>query len=143
MSTENTQQQGGGNKDAEKFKKNYEKFMTLMSGKGNVFKNKVPNSQVDDVIEEMLEENRVAAKEAFKTKGKALLLKKVEFDKFIKAQEAATAKAILEKQKEFNTEIEALFNEIENIDSLAASMASVLKEVGGAATKEETPESTS
>ena len=130
MSTENTvQSQQDGGKDAKRFDQNLKKFMSLFSGKANPFKNKIPNSEVSGFFDEMLEENRQEVIERFKVKGKALILKKVQFDKFVKEEQAKTEKAILEKKKEFSKEMEALFQEMESIDELAKGVADVIDDI--------------
>lgn len=126
------QQQGqDNNKEAKKYEQNFKKFMLLFGNDQSVFKNKIPNSQVQIAVDEMLKENREDAVKSFKTKGKALLIKKVEFDKFQKQKQAEFDKAILEKKKELNKEFEALFNEIENVDKLGSEMIAAMKELAG------------
>jgi len=97
---------------------NEKKLVALMKGSTKLLKSKVANSEVADLVEELISEKRAEMAVTFKEKAKALINSKMAFNKFIREKEKEFEKAVSEKLKEFNTEMETLFGLVENIDSL-------------------------
>ena len=112
------QQQGEGEKISKKFDANIKKLVAMFSGEKAFKSAKVPNSELNAVIEELTKERKEELIKAFKTKATGLLNSKVTFDKFVKEEEQKVKNAINNKKKEFNKEMEECFKMIENIESL-------------------------
>lgn len=113
------QQEGGeANKVDKKFNENIQKLVAVFKG-DQVFKRvSIPNGQAADIIEELMAEEREAAKKAFKEKAAKLIKSKVEFDKFVKQKEKELQDAITNKKKEFNKEMDECFGLLENVNKL-------------------------
>lgn len=124
---EKEQQQDSG-KIEKKFQENLSKLMGLLKGNEQVFKEKVPNEDMDLIIEELIKERKEKTIEEFKKKASNILDKKVEFDKFVKQKESELKSAINNKRKEFSKEMEDCFNLVENINSLHQQYKNSLKE---------------
>ena len=118
--SENAQdlQQGGEGKEAAKFEKNFSKLVALFKGK-KVFKgSKVGEEDLDSVLDELVKEEKQQVITEFKEGAKKIIKSNRDFNKFVKDQQAAMDKAINEKRKELNKEMEALFGKVEKIENI-------------------------
>lgn len=138
QSTNNSAEQGGNdsNKVEKQFNELRRKFLTIFNGDEKVFRSKIPNGQVADLVNEMLKENREEVQVRLKTKGKALIIAWADFSKFEKQKKAELEKAMTDKKKEYIKQLQDFFGEIENVDTLAKEMIAAL-------TVEETTDDTS
>lgn len=117
------------NKIEKKFNENMRKLVALMGGEKRIpgKRNVVKNDDVSDIVEEMLAERKEAAKVKFKASAGALIEKKVEFEAFIKAEQKKLEAVILKKREEFNKEMDNLFAEVEDINTLRKNFEDTLK----------------
>lgn len=113
------QQEGGeAGKVEKRFTANMQKLVAIFKGDGAFKKVSIPNGESAAIIEELMAEEREAAKKSFKEKAAKLIKSKVEFDKFVKQKEKELQDAIVNKKKDFNKEMEECFSLLENIDKL-------------------------
>lgn len=113
------QQEGGeSNKVDKRFNENLQKLVAIFKGEQVFKKTAIPNSESAAIIEELMAEEREAAKKAFKEKAGKLIKSKVEFDKFVKQKEKELQDAITNKKKDFNKEMEECFSLLENVNKL-------------------------
>jgi hypothetical protein len=120
-------QQGGGNKDHQKFLNNFKKLIALFSGELIFKKDKLNQDGLNEVLEELTKEKRDALKAEFKKRALALIERKQEFDRFSKAEQDKANKAILEKEKEFTKEMESIFGLVEKIGTIEQEYYNTLK----------------
>lgn len=113
--------QEGGDKVAKQYEANIAKLVALMSGSQVFKKPKVKTSEVDNIIEELVAERTENIKKEFKEKASKLIDAKVEFDRFVKQKEKEFQDAITNKKKEFNKEMDSVFNLLESIDEIKKS----------------------
>ncbi len=140
---ENVQQnqgQGDAGKVEKKFEQNMHKLMALLKGDEKAFKTKVPNGEIEEVIQEMLKDRRAATIKTFKEKASAILDSHVEFNKFCKQKEKEFKDSIVNKKKEFSKQMEECFNLIENMDTLAKDYKGSLTELSAGTSEDETSE---
>ena len=113
-------------KEQKKTQKSYETAMNnafaLMKGDKN-FKvvSKIPNDEVDKLIEELTKEQVEEKREEFKTKMKALFKKRVEFENLIEQKTKEFNGVITGKMKEFTKEVSEVVNIIQDINQIRAS----------------------
>ena len=122
VKTQETQEQTLG-KESQKIQDNYKKAMdnlvAIFRGEANLAINKkIPNSEVDNLIQEVLQEEVDAKKANFKERAKKLLKSKVEYEQFIKQKEQEFQKVKDEKTKEFTKEANELIGIVESIGTL-------------------------
>jgi len=118
------------NKDKIAFNKALKQLENLFNGDKKAFKKaKVKNNELDELAQSILAEDREEAKVRVKAKTKALLIKKAEYDAFIRKQDKEMEAARLEKMKEFTKEMQDLAQDIENIDALSESFANTFRQL--------------
>ena len=122
VKTQETQEQTLG-KESQKIQDNYKRAMdnlvAIFRGEANLAINKkIPNSEVDNLIQEVLQEEVDAKKANFKERAKKLLKSKVEYEQFIKQKEQEFQKVKDEKTKEFTKEANELIGIVESIGTL-------------------------
>ena len=101
------------NKESKKIKDNYDKAMNnlvaIFKGESNLaVTKKIPNSEIDTLINEVLKEEVEEKKKDFKERAKKLMKSKVAYEQFIKQKEQEFQKAKDEKTKEFTKEANEL-----------------------------------
>ena len=111
------------NKESKKIKDNYDKAMNnlvaIFKGESNLaVTKKIPNSEIDILINEVLKEEVEEKKKDFKEKAKKLMKSKVAYEQFIKQKEQEFQKAKDEKTKEFTKEANELIGIVESIGTL-------------------------
>ena len=111
------------NKESKKIKDNYDKAMNnlvaIFKGENNLaVTKKIPNSEIDTLINEVLKEEVEEKKKDFKEKAKKLMKSKVAYEQFIKQKEQEFQKAKDEKTKEFTKEANELIGIVESIGTL-------------------------
>ena len=111
------------NKESQKIQENYKKAMgnlvAIFKGESNLtVSKKIPNSEIDNLIQEVLQEEVNEKKQNFKDRAKKLLKSKVEYEQFIKQKEQEFQKAKDEKTKEFTREANELIGIVESIGTL-------------------------
>ena len=111
------------NKESKKIKENYEKAMgnlvAIFKGENNLaITKKIPNSDIDTLINEVLKEEVEEKKKDFKERAKKLMKSKVAYEQFIKQKEQEFQKAKDEKTKEFTKEANELIGIVESIGTL-------------------------
>ena len=79
---------------------------------------KIPNSEIDSLIQEVLQEEVDTKKADFKERAKKLLKSKVAYEQFIKQKEQEFQKVKDEKTKEFTKEANELIGIVESIGTL-------------------------
>lgn len=97
MSEEIKDQQEQGNKVKKQFDKNFTTLVALMRGEANMRKPKVPNGDVQDIVEQLIAERREEVIMEFKTKAKAAIEEKIKFDQEVKKAREECEKVITEK----------------------------------------------
>lgn len=112
------EEQGETGKIAKRFDNNINKLKSVFKGEEAFKKASIPNSEVGELVDELIKEEKDKLKASFKEKAANLLKKKVEFDKFIKQKEKEFQDAVTNKKKEFNKEMEDTFALLENIEKL-------------------------
>ena len=122
LETQETQEQNLG-KESQKIQDNYKKAMgnlvAIFKGESNLATSKkIPNSEVENLIQEVLQEEVDAKKQNFKDRAKKLLKSKVEYEQFIKQKEQEFQKVKDEKTKEFTKEANELIGIVESIGTL-------------------------
>lgn len=122
-------EQSSQDKIGKAFEANFKKLVALMGGKGNLKKPSIPNDEVGDIITELLQEERAAIIDKFKTDAKGLLKAKLEFDKECKKAEETYINTVNTKKKEFTEKMVDLFKALENINGIEASYYTSVKEV--------------
>lgn len=128
MSTENTESQSKEEKKvAAAYDNALNKAFALLGGKNFKPVANIPSDGMEAVMEEFFGEEIKAKKEEFKGKLKELLVKKVKFDNFIKEQERAFKKTILDKKKEFTKDINEVVSLVSGIDGLKDQYLDALK----------------
>lgn len=127
MEEEVKPQEGGeAGKVDKRFAANMQRLVAIFKGETAFKKVSIPNAESAAIIEELMSEEREAAKKSFKEKAARLIKSKVEFDKFVKQKEKELQDAITNKKKEFNKEMEECFSLLENIDKLKEDYLSSL-----------------
>ncbi len=114
-------QKQDNNKVAKRFEENTTKLLAVFNGADNVKTlsgKKIKKDALTQAIEELTKETTEERIKTFKEKAKAILVKKVEFDKFKIEQQKLMDQAVLNKMKEFNKEMEDCFNLITGIDEI-------------------------
>lgn len=124
---QNEEQQKENGKVAKKFENNMRKLVALFNGKQIFNKTKFSSDEVTTMIAELVKEDKETLAKEFKLKAAALIKRKQEFDAFARAEQAKMDKAILEKKKEFNKEMENIFGIVDKIEKLEASYYSSLE----------------
>lgn len=99
-------------KEQKKAQAAYERFMTeafaVMNGdKGFSALKTIPKDQVGEVIDELIEEQVKDKKEEWKTRMKALFVKRVEFERLVDQKTREFNSEIVKKMKEFTSEGQA------------------------------------
>lgn len=111
------------NKESKKIKDNYDRAMNnlvaIFKGENNLaVTKKIPNSEIDTLINEVLKEEVEEKKKDFKERAKKLMKSKVAYEQFIKQKEQEFQKAKDEKTKEFTKEANELIGIVESIGTL-------------------------
>ena len=111
------------NKESKKIKESYEKAMgnlvAIFKGENNLaITKKIPNSDIDTLINEVLKEEVEEKKKDFKERAKKMMKSKVAYEQFIKQKEQEFQKAKDEKTKEFTKEANELIGIVESIGTL-------------------------
>lgn len=122
LETQETQEQILG-KESQKVQNNYKKAMSnlvaIFKGESKLeTSKKIPNSEIDSLIQEVLQEEVDTKKADFKERAKKLLKSKVAYEQFIKQKEQEFQKAKDEKTKEFTKEANELIGIVESIGTL-------------------------
>lgn len=87
---------------------------------------KIPNGELDGLVEEIAKEEIEGLKIQFKNGAKALFKSKVEYDRFITQKKQEFQKTIDAKTKEFTNEANRLLGLVENIGQVKADYAATL-----------------
>jgi len=127
MSEEIKDQQEQGNKVKKQFDKNFTTLVALMRGEANMRKPKVPNGDVQDIVEQLIAERREEVIMEFKTKAKAAIEEKIKFDQEVKKAREECEKVITEKMKQFNDKMSSLFNLVDKIHEVEQQYYSSIK----------------
>lgn len=137
---EQPQQEGKteGGKVEKRFQSNLKKLNAVLAGNTEVFKPKLPNSDVSEAVLALIEDRRKKAKEDFKASMSALIDKKIVFDKEIDRLRKELENTILKKKEDFCKEMESVFGILESVDKVAADYAKVLSSQSTTETSEET-----
>lgn len=107
------------NKVKIEYDKNINKLVAIVGGKENLLpKKKVKGSLISTIVEGLLKEDKEALEKSIKDGLKALLEKKVQCDKEIKAKKEELDKLEIAKNKEFNEACKQLFSKIDNVEQL-------------------------
>lgn len=115
--------EAGLSKEQKKVQSAYERMMgqaiAVMKGDKN-FKEltKIPEDQVEDVLNELIEEQVKDKKEEFKTRMKSLFKKRVEFERLVDQKKKEFNSEIAKKMKEFTQEGAATMNLLSDIDGI-------------------------
>lgn len=122
LKTQETQEQVLG-KESQKVQDNYKKAMSnlvaIFKGESKLeTSKKIPNSEIDSLIQEVLQEEVDTKKADFKERAKKLLKSKVAYEQFIKQKEQEFQKVKDEKTKEFTKEANELIGIVESIGTL-------------------------
>lgn len=122
LETQETQEQVLG-KESQKVQNNYKKAMSdlvaIFKGESKLeTSKKIPNSEIDSLIQEVLQEEVDTKKADFKERAKKLLKSKVAYEQFIKQKEQEFQKVKDEKTKEFTKEANELIGIVESIGTL-------------------------
>ncbi len=122
LETQETQEQVLG-KESQKVQDNYKKAMSnlvaIFKGESKLeTSKKIPNSEIDSLIQEVLQEEVDTKKADFKERAKKLLKSKVAYEQFIKQKEQEFQKVKDEKTKEFTKEANELIGIVESIGTL-------------------------
>jgi Ni,Fe-hydrogenase I large subunit len=132
MSTKNVSKgtdQIGSSKEALKFHTNMNRLIALFGGKETFKQSKIENTELSDLVAKLVKEEKDAAQEDFMKQAKGLIQRKRDFDKFVKAEIAKMEKAVEEKQKEFNVEMERIFGLVTKIETIESEYYSTLKDL--------------
>lgn len=116
-------------KEGVKFAKNMKKLIALFRGEALLQEQKVGKDDLSNVLDELSKEEKQALFNDFKAKAKQLIKRKQEFDKFVKAEKAKFEKAVEDKQKEFNKEMEGIFGIVEKIQTIENDYYTALKDL--------------
>lgn len=125
-----------GDKITKRYEQNLKKLVALFRGEKAFKKGKVPNTDIQLIIEELTKERKEELVKEFKLKAAALLDKKVQFDKFVKQKEEELKNALNNKKKEFSEEMEECFKLVESIDNIVKSYSETFESISK---PEETP----
>lgn len=118
MEDQNNQNQDAG-KIAKRFETAVKSIVAILGDPKNMtLKQKVKNQDVANLVENLFAEERLAAEEKFKADLKALIIKKSEYDAFLREEEKKVAKAKEEKQKQFAEAAEKLFQQVTDLPSI-------------------------
>lgn len=122
-------QQGGGN--SAKVKARFESTITKLSAilgrePEKRPKKKVPNSEVENIVKTMFEEDQKAIIEEVKVELKGLLTAYVKMNQEIENKEKELEKLRVDKMKEFNEASEKLFNKVDGLPALEKKYIDVL-----------------
>jgi uncharacterized membrane protein YgaE (UPF0421/DUF939 family) len=117
----NEQNQNGGElvKQTKKFDTNIQKLIAVMGGK--TLDKKVSNSEVDELVTELLAEKRQQNKKVLKEGLNNLLDQKSNLDIEITKKRAEFDKLVAQKYKEFNESAEKLFKLVEDMNAIEQS----------------------
>jgi hypothetical protein len=124
---ENPQEQN--DKINKQYEANLKRLVALFNGDKAFKKPKVNNSDVQSIIEELTKERKEELVKQFKEKASKLLIKKVEFDQFVKQKEEELKQALNNKKKEFSKEMEECFKLIESIDNIVKEYSATFEEI--------------
>ena len=132
------QDQNTGGKEHQKFEQTVEKIMALLQGDQSVFKNKVQNSRVDELVGTLTAKRRAKAEEDFVNEFDGLLDTYVAFQKDLAQRKQAFEKATEEKEKEFNTKANAIFGKLQDVGGYYALYKQGLVKATGGGGEQET-----
>ncbi len=115
-------------KVSKQFDANFKKLIALLGGEKNLKKVNVPNDELGSVVEDLLKERREEFIKDFKSKAKAVLDKKIEFDKEVRKAEEALKNTVIAKKKEFSEKMKEVFSMVENIQEIEKSYYQSMKD---------------
>lgn len=134
----------GSGKEADKFQKNMKRLVALFGGQETFKQAKVASTELNDLVAKLVKDEKEATTEEFMKQAKGLIQRKRDFDKFVKLEKTKMDKAIEEKQKEFNVEMEKIFGLVTKIETIEAEYYETLTDLNTdttpAATSEEDQE---
>lgn len=135
MSTEQVQdneaQQQDAGKEAKKFEKNFKTMVALINGDTLLKRTKVKKDDLSTAMEELAKEEKDSAIISIKEKIKALIKEKRDYDAFLAQKEKELQKAVDEKRKAFNKQMEAILQDVENVKSIEDAYYRSITEMGG------------
>lgn len=141
MSTENQNQDGGGDKVLKLYAKNLKTIVAIVGGEKNLRPAKVKKDVfatiVQDLFKEDAEEVEAKAKESLRT----LLKARVQMQREIDAKKKELATLEIAKMKEFNEAAVKLFNQVNGLNELESEYYAALSDAANAESNlEETKE---
>lgn len=120
----------GTSKEAMKFHTNMKRLVALFGGQETFKQSKVEGgSELKELVATLVKDEKEALKEDFLKKAKAIIQRKRDFDKFVKGEIAKMEKVVEAKQKEFNEEMEAVFNIVTKVETIESEYYSTLKDL--------------
>lgn len=140
-------QQQDASKDHKKFENVVEQINALLMGDQSVFKNKVPNGAIGNVMSKLTQKRNEKAVEEFSEAFDKLLDEYVLFQRDIANKRKEVEKAIAEKEKEFTKKANDVLARLENIGQYmgeykkALQAATSQQQTSVPANVEETPNS--
>lgn len=112
------QQKQDAGKEARKFDANWRKVIALMKG-DTIFKpSRLGGEDLEKALTELVKEEKDRLIVEFKGKVHTLVKSKSDFDKFVKEQQKKMEQAILDKKKELNKEMTAIFGIVDKIEQI-------------------------
>lgn len=127
--TANNGEQQGNGKEAQKFQKNFKRLVALFGGDTAFKKKKLKSDSVAIALEELVKDEKEALTAEFKKQATALIKRKQEFDALQIKLKKDMEKALEDKQKEFNAEMEKIFGLVDKIDSIESSYYNTLTQL--------------
>jgi len=113
-------------KEGKKYTENINKLVALLNGDMLLTRSRMPNSEVFTAMQELVAEEKATRIAAIKEDVRLLIKKKMEFDTFQKQERAKFEKAVEDKQKEFNNEVNKIFSKIEDIKEMEENYLATL-----------------
>lgn len=133
--------QESGSKVEKKYQATLGKLTAILGGKEKLLPdNKIPNTELDGVIQELFKEEREAKITTFKNNLKELLKKYAEMIKSIKEKKKELEKLEIQKKEEFVKAAQNVLGQVDDIVSLEKEYAQGLAEVKNAEPEEKIEE---
>ena len=115
-------QQSTNDKIGKAYDAGFKKLIALIQGKKQLFKkSKVANNDVATLVDELMEERKLAIAKEVKDDIRKLLEAKMEFNKLCKKAEEDYIKTTNDQKKAFTDKMSAIFAKIENINDVEKS----------------------
>src|SRR5882724_2184801 len=118
MSTQEQEKTQEAGKVKRAFEDKMSKLVALFGGRELLTRAKLDADAVENVVARLVKGKKEAMALEFETKATALIEKHMEFEKWSKEEKKRFEKAVEDKMKAFNEEMDKLFGLVDNISNI-------------------------